>query len=501
MFKLLHSVSAAILCDFYKFSHRDQYPDKTEIVSATITARMSRIKGINHTVALAMQAFCQNWLIDFFNTQFFGRPCETVIAEYVRFIKNTLGDANPYTKHLEDLHKLGHLPLLIRGVPEGTLVPIRVPMFTVVNTDERFPWLTNYVETMLSAEIWQPITNATMAFRFRQLLNQAAKDTGGDLAFVPFQGHDFSMRGMPGILAGMSSGFAHLTSFVGTDTSPAIALAEFNYGADITKGLVGTSVPATEHSVMCANGSTTTADEIRTLKRLITEKYPTGIISVVLDTRDFWNAVLNVVGSLKTEIMARDGKLVIRPDSGDPVKIVIGDSNAKTPPEQKGLISLLWEMFGGTQTKMGYGVLDSHIGSIYGDAITYPRAEAICAGLKTKKLASTNLVYGIGSYTYQHNTRDTFGMAMKTTFCKVNGDQRQLFKAPATDDGTKTSQKGLTAVYWEGGTLKFKDGLLLGETVQNDAYVDIFRDGNMVTLHTLAEIRERLEAAGKTYVL
>lgn len=483
--------STMLLCDFYKVSHRQFYPEGTEVVYSTWTPRASRMNGVNKVVAFGMQAFIKKYLISFFNENFFSRPKAEVVVEYKRMLTATLGSV-PETKHIEDLHDLGYLPLSIKAVPEGTLVPLRVPMLTVQNTNPKFFWLTNYIETLASSEMWQPSTSATIAYNYRKLLNKYAMETVGSIVGVEFQGHDFSMRGLSSLESGMASGAGHLLSFVGTDTIPAIGYLEEYYNADVEKGLVGTSIPATEHSIMCSYGQ----DELASYKHIITKLHPTGFVSIVSDTWDFWNVLTNVIAPLKSDIMARKGgpvddRVVIRPDSGDPVKIVVGDPNGKTELERKGAVEVLWDIFGGTTTATGYKLLDSHIGLIYGDAITLERAEAICIGLKEKGFASTNCVYGIGSYTYQMNTRDTFGFALKSTLCVINGDEKMIFKDPKTDDGTKKSQKGRVALYYNEGVLKYKDELLLTDKV-DDVMVEVFKDGKLLVDQSLNEIRERL---------
>jgi len=193
--------------------------------------------------------------------------------------------------------------------------------------------------------------------------------------------------------------------------------------------------------------------------------------------------------------LKRDGKLVIRPDSGDPVDIICGEENYLDPTtsKYKGVIELLWEVFGGTINERGYKVLDSHIGAIYGDSITIERAEQICERLKQKGFASTNIVLGIGSYTYQYNTRDTFGFAMKATYGEVNGVGREIFKDPITDDGTKRSAKGLLAVYKnEVGEYYLHDQATWTEE-QNSELRTVFLDSKLVNETSLTEIRERLK--------
>lgn len=485
----MNGLSAMLLCDFYKVSHRPQYPKNTEVVYSTWTPRDSRIKGIESVVCFGIQSFVKNYLIDFFNEHFFDRDKEIVIEEYRRVIKGTLGIQDPEANHIEDLHDLGYLPLEIKAVAEGLTVPIRVPMMTIQNTNPKFFWLTNYIETIMSCELWQPMTSATIANEYRKMLDHYANMTGGDLNFVPFQGHDFSMRGMGSLQSAMASGAGHLLSFNGTDTIPAITYLENFYNCNLETELIGTSIPATEHSVMCANGQ----DEMATYKRMITEVYPEGFVSIVSDTWDLWAVLEKVVKGLKNEIMQRNGKVVIRPDSGDPVKILCGDPFATDERVRKGVVEYLWDIFGGTTTSKGFRQLDSHIGVIYGDAITLERCREICERLAYKKFASTNMVYGIGSYTYQHNTRDTFGFALKSTLCKVNGDERQIFKDPVTDNGVKKSQKGAVSVYRDkNGKLKYEDGLFLGVRVEGDILDTVFRNGVATKQFTLGDIRQRL---------
>ena len=275
--------------------------------------------------------------------------------------------------HLESLHDLGYLPIKIKALPEGVRVPIAVPVLTVVNTHPDFFWLTNYIETIMSCYLWKPMTSATTAFEYKRLLTDFANRTGSDKDMVQFQAHDFSFRGLSSLQDAAVSGAGHLTCFWGTDTVPAIDFLENYYGADCVNEPVGFSVPATEHSVMCMGMQD---GELETFKRLITKTYPKGIVSIVSDTWDFWKVVTEYVALLKNDILSRDGKLVIRPDSGDPVKIVCGDDNAPHgSAEYKGAIECLWDVFGGSITSTGHKLLDAHIGLIYGDSITLERAE------------------------------------------------------------------------------------------------------------------------------
>lgn len=578
------SYNPMLLCDFYKIGHINQYPENTEMIYSTWTPRTSRIKGIDKVVVFGIQGFIKQYLINYFNDNFFSRPKEEIVNEYVRVIKHTLGVSNPDATHIEKLHDLGYLPIRISAVPEGTLVPLRTPMLTINNTLPKHPefyWITNFLETLMSAEMWQPMTSATIAHEYRRILDHYAIETTGSTDGVEFQAHDFSLRGMAGVDAGAKSGAGHLLSFVGTDVIPAILYHEKYYNANIEKELVGTSIPATEHSVMCANSDADTRDEYESFRRLVQDVYPSGFVSIVSDTYDFWKVVGEVLPKLKDIILGRDGKVVVRPDSGDPVDIICGkyipdltnERWCKTLEDAKesfyedlmdelrentphgeygdteisgsfkyegkyyklgievdydrydkqyyyidssrtkyfkeftpklselGLIEALYDIFGGTVNSEGYKVLDSHIGAIYGDSITLERAKLICEGLKRKGFASTNVVLGVGSFSYQYTTRDTFGFAMKATYAIVDGEEHLLFKDPKTDDGTKRSQRGLVFVGKnENGEIVYKDGLdaesyAVDELGHFDLLESVFLDGKLVRDHTLADIRERLARA------
>lgn len=464
------------------------------------------MKGVDKVVLFGLQYFIKKYLISEFNNTFFSVPKDVAVSAYIRRMDNYLGKGSIDPSHIAALHDLGYIPVEIKAVPEGNAIDLRVPMLTIKNTHPEFFWITNYIETMLSCVLWQPCTSATIALEYRKLLEYYANETGGDLAFVKWQGHDFSFRGMAGIESAQLSGAAHLLSFNGTDTIPAIDFLEEYYNANSDVEIIGGSVPATEHSVMCAGGQ---QDEFDTFKRLITELYPSGVVSIVSDTWDFWQVVTEFLPKLKDEIVKRNGKVVIRPDSGDPVDIICGtarysdreayeidriDPNESTrnrTPESKGLIECLWDTFGGTINDKGYKVLDSHIGAIYGDSITLDRAREICKRLKDKGFASTNIVFGIGSFTYQYNTRDTFGFAMKATYVEVDNIGRPIFKNPKTDDGTKRSAKGLLSVERRGTTYKLHDELdWTGE--QQGSLSTVFKNGVLYKDWSLSSIRGRL---------
>lgn len=799
------------LTDYYKTGHRKMYPPGTEYVYSNFTCRSDKwanvLSDFDHKVVFfGLQGACQWLLRDLWNETFFEIPKAEALEKYKNRMDSSLGPGAVSVDHIAALHDLGYLPVLIKALPEGSRVNIRVPLFTIINTLPEFYWVTNYLETQLSAVLWGPITSATIAFEYRRLLEKYADETGGDKNFIPWQGHDFSMRGMFGLEAGITSGAAHLLSFTGTDTIPAIDYLEEYYNAT---GLIGGSVPAcydsetevltskgfrkfedvihsdkvaqyhedgslsfvnpkeiykcpyngdlvhfkkqgnkyidirvtpnhrmvrrkaesgaislfeagatdyrlrqgyshrygmvvsglskgvkialspleklkiafqadgsfashaedynglrsgklpirfslkkkrkierlssilnqgafsytkspqnngywhfwiqveeefvkdfswvdlsevsfewaqefvkelshwdgckrtgksvikyssttqvcveiaqavgavggynthryeyldprgdrkkifdvsftpktyvtgdgtektlepysgyvycvsvptkmlvtrrngvvavsgnTEHSVVCMGGF---EDELETFRRLIEDVYPSGIVSLVSDTWDYFEVITKFTVQLKDKILGRNGKVVFRPDSGDPVKIICGDPEAVYgTPEYKGSVECLWEVFGGTRTEKGFRKLDSHVGLIYGDSITLERAQAILQGLKNKNFSSDNIVFGIGSYTYTFVTRDTFGSAIKATWGRVKGQSRELFKEPKTDNGVKKSARGWLRVEKQGNDFVLHDRQ---HTTYGGELKIVFRDGLLYNTESLQTIRERL---------
>jgi nicotinamide phosphoribosyltransferase len=321
-------------------------------------------------------------------------------------------------------------------------------------------------------------TSATTAKAYYDTFMKYANETSDTPELVKFQGHDFSFRGMFGLESAIISGFSHLCSgFVGTDTIPAVKFAEDYYNANSSNELVGCSVNATEHSVTC---SWQNEGEIEFFKYLMNEVSPKGILSIVSDTWDFWKVVTEFLPELKETILLRDGKVVIRPDSGDPVNIICGKSLVENnTPEDKGLIECLWDIFGGTVNSKGYKVLHEKIGAIYGDI------------LKAKGFASTNIVLGIGSYTYQYVTRDTHGTAIKATSVYRDNEWVPIYKNPKTDK-SKKSLKGLLSVYEEKGKLKVKDNCSAEEERQG-LLKTIYKDGKHLVETSLKEIRSIID--------
>lgn len=518
--------------DGYKLGHGPMYRKGTTVVGSNLTPRTDKIHRRNCTAfydgklvwvggQAAVQELNENW-----TRTFFTQPKAQVIEEYEEFLTGYLGRDLPTTQQMAALHDLGYLPLEFRSLPEGSLVPMGIPVLTITNTLPEFFWLVNYHETPLSTSTWKTATNATIAREYRLICEHYTKLTGCYDAFtVSVMCHDFSMRGMSGIEDAARSGIGHLTQFIGTDTLPAITFAKRYYDAT---GLIGISVPATEHAVtsnniisiqeelaartyeyvdgvqhVIADKMTVAGEDPRLIAEvmfvyvLITQIVPNGIVSNVSDTYDFWGMLTRGYPYLKEVIMAREGfgpqpgKLVVRPDSGDPVLVICGDPEGKTEAERKGAIEVLWDTFGGTITETGHKLLDSHIGLIYGDSITTARALEILSRLAEKGFAAANVVFGVGSFTYQCNTRDTFGFAVKATNSVISGREVAIFKDPKTDS-KKKSAKGRLVVVKNDGEFTLIDNVT--PEMENDGRNRLevfFRDGVFLSRVTLDEIRSR----------
>lgn len=485
--------------DGYKVSHRAQYPQGTTQVYSNFTPRSDRFFSSpvadGKLVFFGLQGFLQWFMVDLFNDAFFARPQEDVVNEYKAVMDSYLGkDAVP-VDHIRALHNLGYLPLHVKSLDEGSKVPMKVPVLTITNSHDEFFWLVNYLETVLSAELWKASTNATIAHHYRKVCEQWAVKTCSDMSHLDFQCHDFSFRGMAGLQDTMQAGAGHLLSFKGTDSIPSLLYARDHYTAG-EDYFIGASIPATEHSVMCMGEK---EQEIETFRRLIVDLYPQGFVSIVSDTWDYWRVMTEYTRELKQIILNREGRVVFRPDSGDPVEILCGtgaddDTRNTRTPEEKGSVEVLWEIFGGTVNEKGYKVLDPHVGLIYGDSITLARADEILRRLEAKGFASSNVVFGVGSFTYQYNTRDTFGFAMKATWGAVNGEGRMIFKEPKTDSGLKRSARGLLRVERDAqGELQLHDE----QTWEQEKTGELktrFLDGKLYNVDHFEQIRQRLTA-------
>lgn len=580
---MLNPTTALLSTDGYKLFHKDAYREGIVRLYSNFTPRFGKHTNIPNgegIIHIGLNRYLKKKLRDEFGTFFSARKADAV-QRFSRRVNAYLG-IDYDTTHIEALHDLGYLPLRIKSLPEGTFVPYGVACVTVENTVDGFQWLTNYIETSFSTNLWPMQTSATTSREYLKAAKEMLEDCGMDDGMLPFLIHDFSYRGMFGDEAAAMSGFAHLAvGNCGTDTLPAIDLAEDFYGANVENDLVGVSVPATEHSTATSaillyaknHGVSKLEAEIEYVRYLFT-KASTGIVSHVSDSFDFWNFVENGLPMLHDEIMSREGKLVIRPDSGDPVEVLCGiqvpsfvtiedaitqldavireeaaDScgpgcsgfdeateyfevdgqvytvdfvleyeatwmdvgpkvynlsscDARQPvaveltAEQKGLVQVLFEKFGGACVTNDSGdefiLLDEHIGAIYGDAITLERQAEIYRRLMAKGFVPM-VVLGVGSYSYQMVTRDTHGSAIKGTHIEVINEDgsrecMDVCKDPKTDP-SKKSATGLLRIEREDGKLVQYDQQTL-EQAEGGLLEVVWEDGVHLIDPTLQNIRD-----------
>lgn len=495
-----------LLLDYYKTTHAEQYPKGLTKMASYFTPRMSRLQGEDHLIMFGLQGFIKSYLIDGFERYFFSRPKEEVLREYKRVLDATLGEGAYSLEKIAHLHDLGYLPLEIKALPEGTRVPVKVPMLEVSNTHPDFVWLVNTIETNISCYLWHAMLSANVGYKYRQIVNHYYELSVEDDVPRRKALGDFSMRGQESAESAIKSSAAFCLSFVNTATVPAISYLEALYNCDCTKEEVGFGAISTEHSVMCSNYAVD-GDEETMVKRLLTEIYPNHSFSMVSDSYDYWRLVTEILPACKNEIMGHHGTLLVRGDSGDPVDIICGTTReGGNTPEEKGTVQLLWESFGGSINSKGYKVLDPHIKAIYGDSITPQRAIAIYERLMAKGFACNNVALGVGSFSMQclqnedgsfnPYTRDTFGIAIKATYAEKEAQKIEIYKNPKTDTASfKKSQKGMCYVYEEEGELKYIDGYgtsYLDTITAPNLLTSVFKDGKMIREYTLKEIRERL---------
>lgn len=483
-----------LLIDFYKAVHAEMLPEKITKSVSYFTPRMSRVNRWDSVVMFGLQGFIKTYLIDYFNDEFFNKPFDEVISGYKRVMDATLGENAYKIEKIEKLHKLGYLPIEIVALPEGTIVPMHVPMFGITNTHKDFAWLPQSLESLISAESWHPMIAATVGYTYRQIVDYYYDLTCDDETSRAKALGAFDFRGEECTDSAIKAGAGWCLSFLNTATVPTIPYLEKNYKCDCTKEPVAFGSPSTEHSVMCSNFAVD-GDEITLLRRLLTEIYPNTSFSAVLDSYDYWNVIDNILPQLKPEILTHNGCMLMRGDSGDCVEVV-----TKT-------VFKLWEEFGGTTNSKGYKVLDPHVKAIYGDSITVQRCEQIYKILMENGFACSNVALGVGSFSFQcieedgilkPFTRDTFSSCIKATYCEIDDKPFQIFKNPK-DGGFKKSQKGCCVVvkgsddkliYVDGRT--WEEAHVSGEDAKVNLLQPVFKDGQLIKEQSLAEIRDIL---------
>lgn len=484
----MNKTNPMLLIDYYKAVHAEMLPEKITKSVSYFTPRMSRIARWDKVVMFGLQGFIKTYLIDYFNKEFFEKSFEDVIAEYKRVLDHTLGKGVYGIEKIEKLHRLGYLPIEIVALPEGTRVPVHVPMFGITNTHPDFAWLPQALESLISAESWHPMIAATVGYTYREIVNKYYDQTCDDSLEKARALGAFDFRGEECTESAIKAGAGWCLSFLNTATVPVVPYLEQLYCCDCTKEPVAFGSPSTEHAVMCSNYAVD-GNEITFLRRLLTEIYPNASVSVVLDSYDYWNVIDNILPQLKEEILNHNGCMLMRGDSGDCVEVV-----TKT-------VFKLWDEFGGTINSKGYKVLNPHVKAIYGDSITVQRCEQIYKILEKNGFACSNVALGVGSFSFQcieedgilkPFTRDTFSSCIKATYCEIDGKPYPIFKDPK-DGGFKKSQKGCCIVSEENGELQYRDELNWEEAASDGNLLQtVFKDGVLIKEQSLSEIRNRL---------
>lgn len=490
-----------LTCDGYKTCHQKLVPENTTLTYGNWTPRSLKHapNGTTHIVSFGQQ-YVLKWLNEQFD-EFFAN--ESYVDEAQKFLTKYIGTEYDAT-HFQELWDLQYLPMCFKSLPEGARVPPQVPIMTWYNTDPRFSWLPLYLETIISNQLWKPMTSATIVDQFRKNCLKAVKETDAEnIHLVDFMLHDFSARGMGSLGTTISSGMGFLTGSKGSDSIAAINACRKYYKED----MAGFSVNASEHSVSSTCMAVMSEQE---MIEFYMKQCPTGSLSIVSDTFDLTKVVKpgGYLDNLKGKILSRDGKIVIRPDSNPegltPADIICGHDNKLSDREleadypefyTKGLIQCLWEIFGGDESSEGFKRLDPHIGAIYGEAVSIELQKAVYERLKKKGFASTNICLGVGSYTLNMNSRDTLGFAAKGTYAEftTNGEVEgiDIFKDPVTSSGFKKSAKGKMRVDIVDGEYTMTDEATW-EQEAGGALTPVFRDSILLKETTLKEIRERL---------
>ena len=409
--------------DSYKHSHFLQYPPGTEHVSSYIEARRSGLTSTcltsNHTQFFGIDAFIAEYLA----------PVSADDVDYAEAVLKARG--LPFNRdgweYIIETYE-GYLPLDIQALPEGGLYPRGTALVQVCNTDPKVPWLTSFIETALLRAIWYPSTVATTSFAAKMAiysgLLRSSDDPDGQ---IPFKLHDFGARGVSSSESAGLGGAAHLMNFKGTDTLEAIGLIKSVYFCD---DMPGFSIPASEHSTMTSWGRDGEADAYQNMMK----QFGGGLFSIVSDSYDLFAAINDIYGgTLKDTIMNLEGKLVVRPDSGNPVTTPVKVLNA------------LWSIFGGTINSKGYKVLNPKVGVIQGDGMNLQSIGELVEAVITAGFSVDNIAFGMGGGLLQAHTRDDQRFAMKASALMINEKWHDVSKNPATDP-TKASRAGVLAV-------------------------------------------------------
>lgn len=451
--------------DSYKASHFAQYPKGTTHVSSYIESRGGELS--KDGVFFGLQLFLEKYLTRRITTYDIDEAEEFFLAHGEPF--NRAG-----WERIVKVHD-GRIPLRIEALPEGTRFTTRNVVAQVVNTDPELPWLTSYFETAILRAVWYGSTVASISAKFRRVIKEYMEETCDNLEKLPFMLNDFGARGVSSLESSEIGGLAHLISFAGTDNVVAVLAARKYF----KEPMAGFSVPAAEHSTITSWGKNREVEAYRNMIEQFSKNKGT-LISVVSDSYDLWNAIDNIWGDELKELVENSGStLVVRPDSGDPTKVVVETINR------------LMAKFGYTVNSKGYKLLPDCVRVIQGDGIDVNSVVPILENMKVNKLSLDNIVFGMGGGLLQHPDRDTMKWAMKASAVKINGEWVDVFKNPATDSGKK-SKPGILAstINHLGEMVTVRKELVLPE---DNLLTTVFENGQILTRSTLSEIRERAQ--------
>lgn len=469
--------SFTTLTDAYKETHPGMIDPDIEYIQSYLESRGVSDKGVTRETEIIGTTMI---LAGYFS----GRVITPENIPYgVEFCKRLFGADYFFKKGFEDLYKKydGRLPVKIKAVEEGHIIPCNNVLMVIENTDPDFPWIVNFLETLLLNGLWYPITVGSTSFAIKKLLTKWAKKTGSNM-MLEFHLNDFGYRGTSSVESAGIGGCAHLANFFGTDTLRGIEYADWYYDAQNTCDIVGMSVPASEHSATIGWGKDR---ELEAYKHMLTQ-YPNGLISIVSDSYDLYNAVDNIFGKeLKSMILNRNGRLVVRPDSGYPPQIIVQ------------VLNLLDKNFGSTTNDFGYKVLNDKVRIIYGDFIKYSMIDDICEAATNAGYCIDNFVFGMGGALLQQVNRDTYKFAFKTNAVKRKGDTEWIgvCKTPVTTTSTldKTSKAGrLMLIKNHNGEFEtIPENTLL----ENENWLKpVFLNGEILRWPTFQEIRNRINS-------
>lgn len=475
MQKPIDDFSLLMDSDSYKFSHWKQYPKGTTKIVSYLESRVGGI--FSDCILFGLKPIIKK----------LEGPVVTRkrIDDARRFCTAHFGADHFNLKGWNYILKKykGYLPIKIKALPEGTLTKSGVALLTIENTDPNCFWLTNFLETRIM-RVWYTSTIATNSFHCKELIMKYMSETCDTLDALPFSLHDFGARALSGSEQAGLGGMAHLTSFMGTDTLMGISFANIYYNDNYEKtgdyNMYGFSVPASEHSTATPYGPGLGEDEyVSNMLR----SYPTGIVSLVIDSYDTFNFARNM-SKFKSWILGRDGRVVLRPDSGDPVEVNME------------LLNILWGIFGGHVNSKGYKVLDTHIRILQGDGIDLEMIGKILEACKANGYANENIIFGSGGGLLQKFNRDSLRFAIKCSFAIINDKEVNVQKNPHTDSTKKSKTGELKTILSNNEYVTISSNDMPRELFDSylDKMIPVFENGKILVSHDFSEIRDRVQS-------